>query len=440
MRVDASSSAPEPTPASKKKTKKKTSGSDDLPQRHLKSVLEGLHGQSGFDDILTVSRPNSLFSALNDCLKLCSLPLPRPDLVLSAILRVTEAASLILNGIVIRSTPNLAPDPKLLETLGLVLYTTLETALPLLVSRSPEAQPSLGYNVSEPSVAKLVIRLFERVATLVLNRLVTTFAPISVLYMDGLFALPSGSATNTATMTSAGSLKRGTSSRAKPSPIDIRKEMFSLFRTVFHLLDSHSQSKSTVPGLFLTLRASLILETVRALEGLLSQAPSRGQPPNPGGVDATERGEPSSERSWRVQKLATKDTLWYLCSILHTLCGDFTVSNLSDSHSTTKPGSQDKEKSNAKRRQHLKNAAILTDDDQLLREAVSHSVFRLVTRCKRTALTSVSHPNQLSRETGVARSDRGDIWEGRGDKRTDRSESGDLVRETLTLISVNMSY
>jgi len=361
---------------------------------------------------------------LNDCLKLCSLPLPRPDLILSAILRVTGAASLILDGIVIRSTPNLAPDPKLLETLGLVLYTTLGAALPLLVSRSSEARPSPGYNISESSVAERIVHLFERVATLVLNRLITTFAPISVLYMDGLFAFPSGSArnpTNSATLTSAASLNRsrGSSSRAKSSPIDIRKEMFSLFRTVFHLLDSHSQSKSTVPGLFLTLRASLILETVRALEELLSQ------------------------RSRRVKRLAAKDTLWYLCSILHTLCGDFAVSNLSDSHSTSKPGSeeQDEQKTNTERRHQTRNAArFLTDDDQLLRGAVSHSVFRLVTRCKRTALNSVLHPYQIM-ETGVARSDRGDAdrWKGRDGRGTDPGESGahgDLVRETLTLISL----
>lgn len=178
--------------------------------------------------ISTFPEPESLFSALNDVLLLTSLSDVEPTLLLSVVLRTVEAIAKILDRIVVRQAAKLSTDIDILETLSILVHHVLHGVLPLLVSFSQHLtrQPASSIcDLQEP-----IMVLLERLTTLIFNRLIRAFGPLSETYLNALFLPPAASATtNTITLTDT---------RRKPSihqsfPVDIRAAVLSLFQNIF---------------------------------------------------------------------------------------------------------------------------------------------------------------------------------------------------------------
>lgn len=320
--------------------------------------------------ISTFPEPESLFSALNDVLLLTSLSDVEPTLLLSVVLRTVEAIAKILDRIVVRQAAKLSTDIDILETLSILVHHVLHGVLPLLVSFSQHLtrQPASSIcDLQEP-----IMVLLERLTTLIFNRLIRAFGPLSETYLNALFLPPAASATtNTITLTDT---------RRKPSihqsfPVDIRAAVLSLFQNIFSLIDGQLHVLNDIPKLVVvvhTLRASLILETIRELDHLLIPVPAKS--PDSGNEVHTAvepRLREGPETMERVKKLVTKDTFWYLCTILHILLSESSESAAS--------------KSVAARLNHGHVGIVRTQGgaEQLLNEGISDALLKLITTCRK---------------------------------------------------------
>ncbi|KAF5377274.1 hypothetical protein D9615_006441 [Tricholomella constricta] len=397
--LNASSEQLQPAPA-KKRSKKKfvplptASSSEKRPDAHprinLKAVLEELSPRLGID-VPRMAPPDSLFSALDNFLRLTSLPAVELDLLLSVSLRTVDAVARELDNIL--NPPNAFSNPHTLEYLELALYHVLAVVVPLLAPLPSAAQDS----------AKPIVTLLDRTTTLVLQPLIHAFSFRSEMYLSSLFLpVPGGIGVATSSST-AGSVKPPGAPH-EILQVDIRTNMLSLFRTIFCFLDSQLQSFSSLakPSLVShTLRATLILETVREIDRLLPAAPATGIGTSPGpnrGVDVVTK-QCHRTRPDRVKKLATKDSFWYLCAVLHTLFGESSGAASLVSQSVTVsiiPGSRDGNDTE----KEAGDAVVERKDDaqgreeRLLSEGVSDALFRLITRCKRPGSNPFQHQNK----------------------------------------------
>lgn len=159
--------------------------------------------------------------------------------------------------------------------------------------------------------------------------------------------------------------------------------MLSFFQSMFSLIHGQLYILTDVPGLAVvvrTLQASLILETVRELERLLTPVPAR----LPGsGSDTTVKPQLEREPETTAQcvkKLANKDTFWYLCAVLHTLLSEFSALNSSPSLSIAArinhENVDDQEVAEGVRTQS-------GADSQLLYEGISDALLKLITTCRK---------------------------------------------------------
>ncbi|KAF8060917.1 hypothetical protein FPV67DRAFT_312854 [Lyophyllum atratum] len=386
------SSSEQPAPAKKRLKKKPILSSiassshkqPEVPHRDLKSILEELSVLPGIG-IARLPPSHSLFSSLDNFVRLMSLPEVQMELLLSVTHRVVQAVALSVSSITIPPTPNIPSDPDTLECLGRALHHVLNVALPLLGSGTQKS--------AEP---QSVITLLERTTTLVLNPLIHAFSRRSETYLDSLFLSSPGGVSATTSSTAAGGLKPPVAPHG-PLPVDVRTDILSLFRMIFCFLDGQIQSSSTLakPSLVsYTLRASLILETVREIDRLLSAAPTIGSSGPSRGVDSDTK-QYHRLRPERAKKLAMKDSLWFLCTVLHILFGESSSAGSLASQPMTVsiiPGRRDEHNSEGE----TGDAAVDRKVDvlqgksrRLLSEGVSDALVRLLTRCKRPALTTL---------------------------------------------------
>ncbi|RDB29385.1 hypothetical protein Hypma_015002 [Hypsizygus marmoreus] len=415
--VSPNSSSEQPIPSKKKKKKAEVLVRPDKPPNSqasrldLQSTLDEPQGHSWLGmDIPTIPGPRSLFSALNDVLQLKSLFDVQPALLLSVFVRSIESAAELLQSILERTTPNLS-DPATLGTLGLVLHRILsDVIVPLARTRAP-------HSMVEPESTELIVTLLDKTNSLILYPLIRAFKPKSEAFLMALFVIPTGGSSDATTPNTADRVKPPDNLLGHPQstalPTDIRADMLSLFRTVFCLLDSQLQPLVTVPKLRLathTLRSSLILEAARELQRLLASQPmndSSSVPVSGVGTDGKQT-HPRTRPPKGTERFATKDTLWYLCTILHALFSG-PASNVSTASTNVSKCVDGTDVENIAPEAERERDA-LGGDERLLNEGIAEALLSLVTRCKRTASSSQKRQTQTQgiaepgqREMGSAR-------------------------------------
>lgn len=185
----------------------------------------------------------------------------------------------------------------MLRTLTRLLHHLLTTALPLL-SLKPKISRKTG---SDPQSA--IEPILTEITTQILYPLVRAFAPVSEAYLAALFL---------ESLTSA----KGTSRLRSPPPSDLRPEALTLFRSTTLCLVASSSAFG--------LKESLALDTLRELSKVVVAVSTGETDPEPrtrtSHVAPESRPEgiqSSGRRGDRVRVLAHKDTLWYLCAVLH---------------------------------------------------------------------------------------------------------------------------
>lgn len=136
---------------------------------------------------------------------------------------------------------------------------------------------------------------------------------------------------------------------------------------------------------------------MREINRLLFTAPRKRSSADPTHRVSIGTEQYPQTRSVRVKKLATKDSLWFLCTVLHTL--------LSESSSTTScvPQPVTVSVTPGRERDVIEKGGdaelewkddIRGREERLLSEGVSDALIKLITRCKRPVSISLPHPTQ----------------------------------------------
>lgn len=321
--------------------------------------------------------PDSLFSALKDVLLLTTLSDIEPNLLLSTVVRTVVAVAKILEGILVRRPSNLSADCDVLNMLSILFHHILSGVLPLLVAhpRHPTDSPDIpSTDLTEP-----VTVLLDKFTTLIFNRLIQAFVPLSKTYLSALFLRPIPSVTAPSNINSKPPTQVNPSTQ--PGPVDIRADVLSVFQTLFSVLDGQLHALSAVSKsavVVRTLRACLILNTVRELERLLVPDPAM----LPGSDNEAHSGitlklRQDTEAAERVKKLATKDAFWYLCTILHILFSESSASDPSASRFVSTYINHEK----------VEGVRAQGSVERLLNESISDALLKLITTCR----TSVRH-------------------------------------------------
>lgn len=375
-----------------------------------------------FPTTLTILGADSILSPLNSVLQLTSLPDPHPALLLSVTIRTIEAIANTLKPMILRLTPNVPSEVDTLKTLNVLLYHVLDVVIPCLTPSEalPLRTSTLGSTSSGIDLEGHVDTLLERISALILIPLIHSFATLSHTYLDAVFI--HSAAGNATTPTSAGSAKPPGHKSGKPVaasglPSDVRGDALSLFRVVFRVLNTQLQCRiQQAPNLYLslhTLRASLILEAIREFERISSPVPvSRPSPAPAGNTDVPvsagssdiDMGRPAA----RVKKLAMKDARWYMCTVLHIVFSEtsetpsvaYAPLTVSITPEHPEAGEEEEEPSEVEAQRNTQTGA-----SHILDQGISAALYRLVTRCKRTASISRHDETQTSKFTGIMGSD-----------------------------------
>lgn len=319
-----------------------------------------------------------LFSSFSSFEKLASaLPnIPNASqktILLSSTIRALESVSRVLRNVLTRSPPSstsgaFCSHGETLQTLNVLtthllsvsfslLFPDVSSAKPSTEQRKPakkakKEEKSAPSNSTSSGTYSLEFRssfekLLDTLTTLVLRPIIQAFASLSETYLLSVFDAPATAAPKDR-------------SSSKPSP-DIRPDILSLFRSTFFLVsqlvvcfDTPSDGQVFSNSYVLGVREFLSLAAVRELLKLFECRESISDDPrthslmdfmasttlgdrhNGEGMnstttkestftDATSKRTPAgitprrNNRNDRIRKLARKDAVWYLCTILHVL-------------------------------------------------------------------------------------------------------------------------
>ncbi|KAJ6577099.1 hypothetical protein B0H10DRAFT_927224 [Mycena sp. CBHHK59/15] len=280
----------------KKKTKKKsTEKRSDIPGRTaLETVLEDINGRRFFfasfwqssdclpgREFASLPGSDSLFSSVAAFQQLTSVLSSLPtaitasqrSLLLSTTTRALMALATVLHPILHCTDVTTASKTSTLQTLAVLVHHLLTTSVPYL---SRKVRKHVHHRATTSSNMN---QLVEVLITHIIYPVLQAFAPLSRSYLAALF--PS-------------------TSTASALPVDLRPDVLHLFQSAFSPLVAADSSYEV------NLRGSLALFTLRELENLF--------PPR-----LTDGKRTLWTRDNRVTALARKDSLWYLCTVLHVL-------------------------------------------------------------------------------------------------------------------------
>ena len=240
------------------------------------------------------------------------------DIFVSAARRVIHAASDVLYSI-------LETDGSItrLEVLHDLIRFVIEISFLVL----PLSSESFGH------------LLFNQLSRLLLSPVIHSFFPLSIkalVYLLVPYSEPQGAPQN-----------------GPDLHVDRRPKLLEFFQGIISCFFSASCSlaKTASRNSFCqnasSMRDILILETIRHLKGILSPIPidnhildatsGKGKKfANPQAEDKVDSRSADFEKDLRVRRLAVKEAMWYLCSVLHILIGSRTPYILSSSNSDNK--------------------------------------------------------------------------------------------------------
>ncbi|KAJ6569514.1 hypothetical protein B0H19DRAFT_697176 [Mycena capillaripes] len=273
------SDAPSGSQSMKRKPKKKATDKrlDAPPHVDLETLLQDLNGRPEF---VSLAASDSLFSSFSAFQRLTSalwssevaITAAQRSLLLSITIRALTALASVLHPILRSPETNVASQASKLQTLAAFVNILISSSLPFLLRK-----PKRGTN-QPATVSSLLNQLLDAVITIIFFPVVESFSPLSRWYLTFLFP------TTPSTIL----------------PVDLRPDVLRLFQSAFSPLVSAPSAYEV------NLRGTIALTALRELENLF---PLRR-------TDGTRL--PWTHAS-RVNTLARKDALWYLCTVLHVL-------------------------------------------------------------------------------------------------------------------------
>ncbi|KAJ7293949.1 hypothetical protein C8J57DRAFT_1270426 [Mycena rebaudengoi] len=271
---DTSDNQPSNTTAKKKK-KKPVEKRIDIPARaDLETILGDLTSQSEFASLPASDSLFSSFSALQQLASALSSSstASQRTLLLSTATHALIALASILHPI-IRTEGATTSQAATLQTLSTLVHYLLTSSVPILSRKAKR-------NKDQPATASPNMnKLLDVLITHIFQPLLESFVPLSDRYLAILF-----SPTNSVV------------------PANLRPDVLHLFQSALSPLVAEPSPYDA------NLRGSLAVHVLRELEALF--------PPR-----TTDAKQTRPTRDSRVKALARKDSLWYLCTILHLLFG-----------------------------------------------------------------------------------------------------------------------
>ncbi|KAJ7652055.1 hypothetical protein DFH06DRAFT_1206645 [Mycena polygramma] len=274
-----SDTAPNGSVSVKRKPKKKATDKRlDAPvQVDLETLLEDLSNRPEF---VCLPASDSLFSSCCAFQQLASalstsevaVTAAQRSLLLSTTIRALTAVSNVLRPILRSPELSVVSQASTLQTLSGFVHHLVSSSLPFFL-RKPKRGADGPATIS-PRLNKFLDALISSIFIPVLE----SFSPLSRRYLE--FLLPTTPPTIL--------------------PADLRPDVLQLFQSAF------SPLVSAPSGYEANLRATIALTALRELESLF--------PPR-----RTDDTHPPRTRDNRISGLVRKDTLWYLCTILHIL-------------------------------------------------------------------------------------------------------------------------
>lgn len=352
---------------------------------------------------------DSFLSALNSFLHLTSqsktISINKP-LLLSATLRAIDAISQSLRVILGSLKLTTLSQINLLKTFGIILNHILSVAIPMILPKIPKRSHMPCINGDYTLSETLLAHILKSVLTPVMQ----SFLPLSNVTMQGILSAPSTRGPN----------QPGRKDTASENLLDPRPDVLAFFKIIVCCLfestslyisrhslplDTNGNKRflCTVPFKKITLkmdslRAAIVLETIREVDRLLfpESDTSNGNSCGPTGTFPESAENPLLTKirsigvpdgwdpfAYRTRRLAAKDALWYLCTILHILCGP-----RFGQRSTTWPICSSDEPAFEMEEPHL--SAPCNHNDlpggeekavQLLNKSILDSLFALVIKC-----------------------------------------------------------
>ncbi|KAJ7760339.1 hypothetical protein B0H14DRAFT_3895748, partial [Mycena olivaceomarginata] len=240
--------------------KKAAANHQDLPHADLETVLEGLHARPEFASLPT---SNSFFSSVSAFQQLTSalwssevaVTAAQRSIVLSSTKRALTCLATVLHSILCSQNITVASQVLTLQTLASILHHVVSSSVPLLLRKPKRSTNQPG------TVSSLLNKLLDALITSIFSPVVESFLPLSRRYLASLFS------TN-------------------------------------H--QQYSPPTSVSSAYEVDLRVTIALIALRGLENLF---PSQ----------RTDGTRLPRTRDNRLDTLARKDTLWYLCTVLHDM-------------------------------------------------------------------------------------------------------------------------
>ncbi|KAK2462116.1 hypothetical protein APHAL10511_006579 [Amanita phalloides] len=334
----------------------------------------------------------TLFPAMDAFSRLLALgPTVPQELITSMTFRTVEAIGDCLDSLLFSSTAHLMRYPKKrLEILNSALQYVLTHGTPL-ISRLSEGyrrkrkRDEDGLGPQEDPMGNFLALLQSRI----FNRIITTTCRLSRVYIGDLLS-NDHDRTHKAT------------DSPQETPGDLRADIAFLFESSARLLLTDLPLASGMQGKFCAaklsaLRASLMLATVYELEKAIfgnSVDASAGPLMNVSCDDDSQacRRTNISEGPYngsgdhhsvhqRIDRLAIKDSVWYLCNIMHILLGGRnSTCNEEPTRQTERGKSSDEVGKNAK---GIDDQAVV-----ILLEAAKDILFRLVINCRKEIIVN----------------------------------------------------
>jgi hypothetical protein len=238
-------------------------------------------------------------------MNIADLPGGAKMLSISDLLTATKCALEELGGLldsVLRPRKCSSTSVELLKAVALLLSYLLTTILPLFISR---AKPQEDFKF----VITALDEILGQLVTLIFMPLTLSFGPLSQAYTANIFSIIHSA--------DGGIL----------CTFDIRSDLCCLVRQAMSDLDQLSSLASPIVVRGLSgIRGGMALEVVRQMETYARTAYN--------GITT----DTAKTCTLRIRKLARKDTIWYLCNLLHILFTPPSVSSVVHITSATARG------------------------------------------------------------------------------------------------------
>ncbi|KAK7035333.1 hypothetical protein VNI00_011864 [Paramarasmius palmivorus] len=368
----------------KKKTTKKASAAKPAAASTSSSTLEQGTSTSNtarlpdafFDlkvETLNDTQLTGLFSSFSQLLSALppnSTPIPKAQktLLLSTTVRALHSISGILRDVLFRKSNEKTPSSLYrFQKVASLLRYLLTTSLPLLRVHSKGKQKA-NRSLRTSEIADTIL---DTLTAHILNPSIHSLIPLSEIFIDEIFCNTSRGAKT------ASKKPQSTASSALPKdPIDLRTPVLNMVQDIISLVGTSHY----ISGF----RESLSLTTVRELVALFdSSATSIYAELAASHYDQREtytcscsvhhrgtQSEDPQEGPIAVRrKMARKDTLWYLCSILHILLRGMV-------------GEQDTKDNPSNPALRTPDVDHKSESIRLLREGVLDTLLGLIYRCR----------------------------------------------------------